>query len=168
MRKSINQETRNLEAAERKAINANRRVKTKMTKEDADLKRLWIFGQITEAEYNSRLSNPIITTLRYSDEASVSVTGKAPSKHTMRKGINTLSDEKRQKLGLVITKVPGVEYKLMTDGTKICRCCQSRKPAKFFSNQQSQVDKKLVICKDCDSIGGKIRRADKVSKKVYI
>ena len=160
MRKStLTTEIKQLEAAERNSIKMSKR-KIKLTKEDIALKNLYIFGKISEAEYNSRLSTPICTDTRYSDtqETSKITTSKRTWK---RKNLKDLSDNERKLLGLATTRNPELTYLLMQDGTKICNCCQKRKPANFFSNASRTTDGKVPSCKDCEYLRSVSYRAAK-------
>lgn len=69
-----------------------------------------------------------------------------------------MTDEERLELGLVTTKRPGVSYLVLSDDSKVCRCCQKRKMSSFFSNAINAKDNKMAICKDCDNKRGKSYR----------
>lgn len=60
-------------------------------------------------------------------------------------------DEERLAKGLATMKKPGIDYSLLPDGTKVCRCCQERYPADHFSATNSRKDGKSQNCKKCDS-----------------
>lgn len=58
-------------------------------------------------------------------------------------------DPERLIRGLVTLKQKGVDYSLLPDGTKVCRCCQNRyKGTDFYTSQKSK-DGLRIICKSC-------------------
>ena len=62
--------------------------------------------------------------------------------------IRTISDSdiQRQALGLSITRNPDLDYYLLPDGSKVCRCCQQRKMANEFYNSEFTTDRKESVC----------------------
>ena len=60
-------------------------------------------------------------------------------------------DEERKERGLATMKKPGVDYSLLPDGTKVCRCCQDRFTADHFSTTNARKDGKSQNCKKCDA-----------------
>ena len=60
-------------------------------------------------------------------------------------------DEERKARGLVTMKKPGVDYSLLPDGTKVCRCCQDRFTADHFSTTNANKDSLSNNCKKCDA-----------------
>lgn len=95
------------------------------------------------------MAKPLVQSERYSD---CDQTGKTNSsdKKWFRKNLDILSEEQRMERGLVTKRRPGYVYSALPDGTKICRCCQDRKPLDFFNNTLRNKDGKSTICKDCD------------------
>ena len=76
-------------------------------------------------------------------------------------------DEERLARGLVTMRKPGVDYSLLPDGTKVCRCCQDRFTADHFSTTNARKDGKSQNCKMCDSKRQKTyleAKAQKVNK----
>jgi hypothetical protein len=69
-----------------------------------------------------------------------------------------MTDEDRLELGLVTSQRPGVSYLVLSDDSKVCRCCQKRKMSSFFSNTITAKDGKMAICKSCDNKRGKSYR----------
>lgn len=59
-------------------------------------------------------------------------------------------DEERKARGLVTAKKPGVDYSLLPDGTKVCRCCQDRFTAEHFHATSARKDGLSSNCKKCD------------------
>lgn len=76
-------------------------------------------------------------------------------------------DEERKARGLVTMKKPGVDYSLLPDGTKVCRCCQDRFSADHFSTNSTAKDGKMPICKQCDIIKQKTYLKDKKDNYEY-
>jgi len=74
-------------------------------------------------------------------------------------------DEERLAKGLVTTKKPGVDYSLLPDGTKVCRCCQNRYKKSDFYTSTSSKDCLRTICKSCNNKQSKSYLADKKNKK---
>ena len=70
-------------------------------------------------------------------------------------------DEERLARGLVTMKKPGVDYLLLPDGTKVCRCCQDRFTADKFNITNARKDGLSSNCKKCDSLRTKSYNADK-------
>ena len=60
-------------------------------------------------------------------------------------------DEERLARGLVTMRKPGVDYSLLPDGTKVCRCCQDRFTADHFSTTNANKDSLSNNCKKCDA-----------------
>lgn len=61
-------------------------------------------------------------------------------------------DEERLAKGLVTMRKPGVDYSLLPDGTKVCRCCQDRfTAADHFYTSTTQKDGFRIICKQCNN-----------------
>ena len=77
-----------------------------------------------------------------------------------------MSDKEKLEHGLVTTIDPKLKYLMLEDGTKICRSCQQRKPAKFFSNNRWTKDGKQSKCKDCASTWDKKWYSSGRGKKV--
>ena len=70
-------------------------------------------------------------------------------------------DEERLAKGLVTMKKPGVDYSLLPDGTKVCRCCQDRFPSDHFYTSNTQKDGFRNICKKCNNRQSKTYLEDK-------
>jgi len=105
-------------------------------------------------------AKPLVTTLRYGGDKPS--TGRSYKRAKVyRDGLNSLSNQERMEKGLVTEKVDGIVYTLLDDNTKVCRCCQNRKPAIFFSFASSTKDGKMPVCKDCDSLRSRIYRKEK-------
>lgn len=60
-------------------------------------------------------------------------------------------DEEKLARGLATMKKPGVDYSLLSDGTKVCRCCQNRYTGDHFSANNAVKDGKMIYCKECDT-----------------
>lgn len=76
-------------------------------------------------------------------------------------------DEERLAKGLCTMKKPGVDYSLLPDGTKVCRCCQERFTADHFNVTNARKDGKSPNCKKCDSKRTKSYIADKKAHQEY-
>ena len=76
-------------------------------------------------------------------------------------------DEERLAKGLVTMKKPGVDYSLLPDGTKVCRCCQERFSKELFSVTNANKDSLSNNCKKCDSKRTKSYNADKKAHLEY-
>ena len=76
-------------------------------------------------------------------------------------------DEERLARGLVTMRKPGVDYSLLPDGTKVCRCCQDRFTADHFSTTNANKDSLSNNCKKCDAKRTKSYNADKKEHKEY-
>ena len=74
-------------------------------------------------------------------------------------------DEERLARGLVTMKKPGVDYSLLPDGTKVCRCCQDRFTADKFNITNARKDGLSSNCKKCDSLRTKSYNADKANSQ---
>ena len=73
-------------------------------------------------------------------------------------------DEERKARGLATMKKPGIDYSLLPDGTKVCRCCQDRFTAEHFSTTNARKDGKSPNCKKCDSLRTKTYLEAKANK----
>ena len=60
-------------------------------------------------------------------------------------------DPERLARGLVTAKQKGVDYSLLPDGTKVCRCCQERTSKDNFYKAASTKDGLRTICKSCNN-----------------
>ena len=76
-------------------------------------------------------------------------------------------DEERLAKGLVTMKKPGIDYSLLPDGTKVCRCCQDRFTAEHFHVTNANKDGLSNNCKKCDAKRTKSYNADKKEHKEY-
>lgn len=76
-------------------------------------------------------------------------------------------DEERKAKGLATMRKPGVDYSLLPDGTKVCRCCQERFPADHFHVTNARKDGKSPNCKKCDSRRTASYNADKQEHLEY-
>lgn len=76
-------------------------------------------------------------------------------------------DEERLAKGLVTMRKPGVDYSLLPDGTKVCRCCQERFPSDHFYTSTTQKDGFRNICKQCNNRQSKSYLEDKSSDLNY-
>ena len=76
-------------------------------------------------------------------------------------------DEERLAKGLVTMKKPGVDYSLLPDGTKVCRCCQERFTAEHFYTSTNSKDGFRPICKQCNNRQSKTYLEDKSSDLNY-
>ena len=76
-------------------------------------------------------------------------------------------DEERLARGLVTMRKPGVDYSLLPDGTKVCRCCQDRFTADHFSTTNANKDTLSNNCKKCDAKRTKSYIADKKANQEY-
>lgn len=74
-------------------------------------------------------------------------------------------DEERLARGLATMKKPGVDYSLLPDGTKVCRCCQDRFTAEHFHVTNARKDGKSPNCKLCDAKRTKSYNIAKFSKE---
>lgn len=74
-------------------------------------------------------------------------------------------DEERKARGLATMKKPGVDYSLLPDETKVCRCCQERYTADHFSTTSARKDGKSQNCKKCDSLRTKTYNEDKAKSQ---
>ena len=73
-------------------------------------------------------------------------------------------DEERKARGLATMKKPGVDYSLLLDGTKVCRCCQERFTAEHFHTTNARKDGKSQNCKQCDAVKTKTYNQEKYNK----
>lgn len=73
-------------------------------------------------------------------------------------------DPERLARGLVTAKQKGVDYSLLPDGTKVCRCCQERTSKDNFYKAASTKDGLRTICKSCNNKQSKTYISD-VKKK---
>ena len=64
-------------------------------------------------------------------------------------------DPERLERGLVTEKQKGVDYSLLPDGTKVCRCCQNRYSADNFYKATETKDGLRITCKQCQSNASK-------------
>lgn len=76
-------------------------------------------------------------------------------------------DEERKAKGLVTMRKPGVDYSLLPDGTKVCRCCQERFSKESFSVTNANKDGLSNNCKQCDSRRTATYNADKKAHLEY-
>ena len=76
-------------------------------------------------------------------------------------------DEERLAKGLVTMRKPGVDYSLLPDGTKVCRCCQERFSAEHFYTSTNTKDGFRHICKQCNNRQSKTYLEDKSSDLNY-
>ena len=76
-------------------------------------------------------------------------------------------DEERLSKGLVTMKKPGVDYSLLPDGTKVCRCCQDRFPSDHFYTSTRMKDGLRNICKVCHNRQSKTYLEDKTADLNY-
>jgi hypothetical protein len=77
-------------------------------------------------------------------------------------------DEERLAKGLVTMRKPGVDYSLLPDGTKVCRCCQDRFSAvEHFYTSATQKDGFRNICKQCNNRQSKSYLEDKSADLKY-
>ena len=74
-------------------------------------------------------------------------------------------DPERLARGLVTAKQKGVDYSLLPDGTKVCRCCQERTSKDNFYKASTTKDGLRTICKSCNNKQSKTYISD-VKKKV--
>jgi len=84
-----------------------------------------------------------------------------------RPNLKQLTDDQRKALGMVTTRNPNISYHLLPDNTKVCRCCQQRKPADAFSNTQQKYakDEKRSNCKVCNDRYVKVFMAHRGAEK---
>ena len=73
-------------------------------------------------------------------------------------------DPERLARGLVTAKQKGVDYSLLPDETKVCRCCQERTSKDNFYKAASTKDGLRTICKSCNNKQSKTYISD-VKKK---
>lgn len=76
-------------------------------------------------------------------------------------------DEERLAKGLVTMRKPGVDYSLLPDGTKVCRCCQDRFSKELFNVTNANKDGLSNNCKKCDTKRTKSYNADKKANQEY-
>ena len=76
-------------------------------------------------------------------------------------------DPERLERGLVTEKQKGIDYSLLPDGTKVCRCCQNRYPADNFYKAPTTKDGLRITCKQCQSIASKTYILDLKAKGLY-
>ena len=76
-------------------------------------------------------------------------------------------DPERLERGLVTEKQKGVDYSLLPDGTKVCRCCQNRYPADNFYKATETKDELRITCKQCQSNASKTYILDLKAKGLY-
>ena len=77
-------------------------------------------------------------------------------------------DEERLAKGLVTMRKPGVDYSILPDGTKVCRCCQDRFSAVgHFYTSTTQKDGFRNICKQCNNRQSKTYLDDKSADLKY-
>ena len=76
-------------------------------------------------------------------------------------------DEERKAKGLVTMRKPGVDYSLLPDGTKVCRCCQDRFTADHFYISTKSKDGLRPICKKCNNRQSKSYLEDKAADLEY-
>ena len=76
-------------------------------------------------------------------------------------------DPERLERGLVTEKQKGVDYSLLPDGTKVCRCCQNRYSADNFYKASTSKDELRITCKQCQSIASKTYILDLKAKGLY-
>ena len=73
----------------------------------------------------------------------------------------------RLKRGLVTVKQKGVDYSLLSNGTKVCRCCQNRYSADNFYKSTKTKDELRITCKFCQSNASKTYIIDLKAKDLY-
>lgn len=76
-------------------------------------------------------------------------------------------DPERLERGLVTEKQKGVDYSLLPDGTKVCRCCQNRYSADNFYKATTSKDELRITCKQCQSNASKTYILDLKAKGLY-
>ena len=76
-------------------------------------------------------------------------------------------DPERLERGLVTEKQKGVDYSLLPDGTKVCRCCQNRYSADNFYKATTMRDGLRITCKQCQSNASKTYILDLKAKGLY-
>ena len=76
-------------------------------------------------------------------------------------------DPERLERGLVTEKQKGVDYSLLPDGTKVCRCCQNRYSADNFYKATETKDELRITCKQCQSNASKTYILDLKAKGLY-
>ena len=76
-------------------------------------------------------------------------------------------DPERLERGLVTEKQKGVDYSLLPDGTKVCRCCQNRYSADNFYKATTMKDELRITCKQCQSNASKTYILDLKAKGLY-
>ena len=76
-------------------------------------------------------------------------------------------DPERLERGLVTEKQKGVDYSLLPDGTKVCRCCQNRYTANNFYKATISKDELRITCKQCQSNASKTYILDLKAKGLY-
>lgn len=76
-------------------------------------------------------------------------------------------DEERLAKGLVTMRKPGVDYSLLPDGTKVCRCCQDRFSSEHFYTSTQTKDGFRNICKQCNNRQSKTYLDDKSADLKY-
>ena len=76
-------------------------------------------------------------------------------------------DPERLERGLVTEKQKGVDYSLLPDGTKVCRCCQNRYTADNFYKATETKDELRITCKQCFGIASKTYMLDLKTKGLY-
>ena len=76
-------------------------------------------------------------------------------------------DPERLERGLVTEKQKGVDYSLLPDGTKVCRCCQNRYSADNFYKATETKDGLRITCKQCQSNASKTYILDLKAKGLY-
>ena len=76
-------------------------------------------------------------------------------------------DPERLERGLVTEKQKGVDYSLLPDGTKVCRCCQNRYSADNFYKAPTTKDELRITCKQCQSNASKTYIFDLKAKGLY-
>ena len=76
-------------------------------------------------------------------------------------------DPERLERGLVTEKQKGVDYSLLPDGTKVCRCCQNRYSADNFYKATTSKDELRITCKQCQSNASKTYILDLKASGLY-
>ena len=76
-------------------------------------------------------------------------------------------DPERLERGLVTEKQKGIDYSLLPDGTKVCRCCQNRYTADNFYKATETKDWLRITCKQCQSNASKTYILDLKAKGLY-
>ena len=76
-------------------------------------------------------------------------------------------DPERLERGLVTEKQKGIDYSLLPDGTKVCRCCQNRYLADNFYKATTSKDQLRITCKQCQSNASKTYILDLKTKGLY-